>query len=58
MRQWPVDAESLPLHLLGARRPEEETALAQYVLRHADAYCQYAPWMFALHTRVWRRSRP
>jgi len=53
----PLDEESLPLHLLGARRPHEEAALAKYVLRHADAYCHYAPWMFALHTRVWRRER-
>jgi hypothetical protein len=53
----PLDEESLPLHMLGARRPQEEAALAQYVLRHADAYCHYAPWMFALHTRVWRREQ-
>ncbi len=55
--ETPLDEESLPLHLLGARRPQEEAALAQYVLGHADAYCHYAPWMFALHTRVWKKEQ-
>ncbi|NLF72936.1 MAG: hypothetical protein GX575_28200 [Candidatus Anammoximicrobium sp.] len=52
-----LDDESLPLHLLGARRPQEEAALAQYVLRHADVFCHYAPWMFALHTRAWKKEQ-
>jgi hypothetical protein len=55
--ETPLDEESLPLHLLAAKKAQEETALAQYVLGHPDVYRQYAPWMFALHTRVWEKEK-
>jgi hypothetical protein len=55
--ETPLEEESLPLHLLAAKRAQEESVLARYVLGHAEVYCQYAPWMFALHTRAWKKEK-
>jgi hypothetical protein len=55
--ETPLDKESLPLHLLGARQAQEKAVLAQYILGHTEVYRQYAPWMFTLHTRVWQKEQ-
>ena len=53
----PVDAESLPLHVVSHGRRETELTVARYVIEHSEVRKQYAPWLLTLHNQAWTEAR-
>lgn len=53
----PVDAESLPLHIVSKGPPATELAVAQLVLEQPPLRRIYDQWLFALHKGAWKEVR-
>ena len=50
----PVEADSLPLHIVGQEPPAVERAVAELVAAQPDLAQRYGGWVATLHPRAWR----
>ncbi len=51
--ELPVEADSLPLHIVGPEPPATERAVAQLVATLPGLDQRYGGWMATLHPRAW-----
>ena len=55
--ELPVDADSLPLHIVGKEPPATELAVARYVVERPELWQRYNRWLLTLHPTVWEEVR-
>jgi hypothetical protein len=53
----PIDAESLPLHLVSFAPHATELAVARFVAGQPDLQAAYSQWLITLHEEAWKEVR-